>query len=141
MLSEIQNLPKGAKDFVYLNQKGILVVLIAETSMMSKLGTFISNISSGKGKEEMSSVLLYQEEPLGSLEFNKLWKKSFDTEACIMCLDTTTPYLAAGFTNGSITCLKITDGFSKQQEYCKVFCHNQTITGMIVLPESGLNLK
>lgn len=80
MLSEIQNLPRGAKDFIYLNQKGILFVLIAETSMMSKLGTFISNFSSAKGKEEMSSVLTYQEDPPGSLEFAKLWKKSFEIE-------------------------------------------------------------
>jgi len=79
-LSEIQNFPRGVQDFIYIPQKGLLFILLTETSVVSKLGALISNISSNKNKEEVSSVLLYKENPLNSLEFTKVWKKSFNTE-------------------------------------------------------------
>jgi len=38
----------------------------------------------------------------------------------VICLDQTTPYLAIGFSNGSVTCLKLEkDDYSKQQEVNK----------------------
>lgn len=130
-LSEIRDLPRGVRDLIYLPQKGVLFALLSETSVISKLGTFISNFSNPKGKEEISSVVFYKEDPPNSLEFTRVWKKSFENEVIIIilafylllqastiCLDPTTPYLAIGFVNGTVTCLKLSpeDNFAKQQE-------------------------
>lgn len=136
-LTEIQNFPRGVQDFIYIPQKGLLFILLTETSVVSKLGAMISNISSNKNKEEVSSVLLYKEDPLNSLEWTKVWKKSFNNEASSMCLDLTTPFLTVGFASGQIICYKLEDDFSKHHEFCQVFCHNQAVKGMIVLPNSG----
>jgi len=136
-LTEIQNFPRGVQDFIYIPQKGLLFILLTETSVVSKLGAMISNISSNKNKEEVSSVLLYKEDPLNSLEWTKVWKKSFNNEASSICVDLTTPFLTVGFASGQIICYKLEDDFSKHHEFCQVFCHNQAVKGMIVLPNSG----
>jgi len=79
-ICEISNFPRGVKDFIYLPQKGILILLLAETNVVSKLGSIISNLSNTKSKEELCSVVLYKEESPNSFEFTRIWKKSFTIE-------------------------------------------------------------
>ena len=43
----------------------------------------------------------------------------------MICLDPTTPYLAVGFSNGSVTCLKLEgNDYSKHQEVYSVSLSN-----------------
>lgn len=83
MICEIKNLPMSVKDCAYYPNQAVLFVLLTETNMMSKLGAFISSFSNPATKEELSSVVAYKEDPPGSLEFSKLWKKNFDYEVKI----------------------------------------------------------
>jgi hypothetical protein len=80
MICEIKNLPMAVKDFAYYPKEGVLFVLLTETNVISKLGAFISSFSNPASKEELSSIVAYKEDPPGSLEFSKLWKKNFDYE-------------------------------------------------------------
>ena len=115
-LSVITNFPRGVQDFIYIPQKGLLFILLTETSVVSKFGALISNMSSAKGKEEVSSVILYKENPLNSLEFTKVWKKSFESEATTICLDQTTPFIVIGFASGQMICHKIEDDWNTHHE-------------------------
>jgi hypothetical protein len=68
------------KDFAFYPQKGILFALLSEANVMSKIGALISTFSNPNTKEELSCVIAYKEETIGSLEFVKLWKYGFEQE-------------------------------------------------------------
>jgi len=76
-LYEISDLPMGVKDFVYLPDKGVLFLLLAETRVVGKIGNFISSISK---PQEVSSVIAYREDPPGSLDFTQLWQHNLKLE-------------------------------------------------------------
>lgn len=67
----------GVKDFIYLPDKGVLFVLLAETRVVSKIGNFISSISK---TQEVSSVIAYREDPPGSFDFVQLWQHNLKLE-------------------------------------------------------------
>lgn len=67
----------SVRDFIYVPSKGVLFVLLSETRMVSKIGSFLSSISR---TAEVSSVMAYKEDSEGSLEFTKLWQYSLSNE-------------------------------------------------------------
>ncbi len=76
-LYEISDLPMSVKDFVYVEDKGVLFVLLTETRVVSKIGNFISSISK---PHEVGSVIAYKEDTPGSLEFTELWQYNLKLE-------------------------------------------------------------
>jgi len=135
-LYEIPNLPMSVKDFIYIPSKGVMFVLLSETRMVSKIGSFLSSISKSA---EVSTVMAYREEPEGSLEFTKLWQYSLSSEGTSLTWDHGLTILAIGHANGLIECLRVSTEleYEKYTSFCKIHCHTQNITGIILLPDTG----
>ena len=79
-ICEIRNLPRNATDFAYDHKAGSLFLLISESGVVSKIGSFFSAFKNPSKQDTLSSVIAFKEEPLGSLEFVKLWKHNYAAE-------------------------------------------------------------
>ena len=102
----------SVKDFVYIPSKGVLFVLLAETRIASKIGSFLSSIAK---TQEVSSVIAYKEEGEGSFEFTKLWQYNLSNEGCMLTWDHGLTILAIGHVNGLIECIRV----STELEYSR----------------------
>ena len=72
----------AVKDIIYIKENGILFILLNETGLLSKMDSLLSSFSgsSKDKKKELGALIAYKEEPNGSLEFQRLWKRGFDSE-------------------------------------------------------------
>jgi hypothetical protein len=76
----------SVSDMIFIPTRGVLILGLRETSIISKMESYFTMKLFGKkpdnsnqkvNTDPMGAVLMYIESPLGSYNFTKLWRKNF----------------------------------------------------------------
>eukprot|EP01016_Furgasonia_blochmanni_P039362 TRINITY_DN4880_c0_g1_i2.p1 TRINITY_DN4880_c0_g1~~TRINITY_DN4880_c0_g1_i2.p1 ORF type:complete len:567 (+),score=161.86 TRINITY_DN4880_c0_g1_i2:131-1831(+) len=145
---EIKNLPMSVCDMIFLPTRGVLILGLRETSIISKMESYFTMKLFGKKNENnnqkvntdpMGAVLLYIESPLGSYNFTKLWRKNFGSGVSCIEWDDDLALLGVGLEDGTIECLSLAPehNFENYDEFCIVKRHTDTVNDMAFLGTTG----
>eukprot|EP01017_Pseudomicrothorax_dubius_P006938 TRINITY_DN12080_c0_g1_i3.p1 TRINITY_DN12080_c0_g1~~TRINITY_DN12080_c0_g1_i3.p1 ORF type:complete len:554 (+),score=75.89 TRINITY_DN12080_c0_g1_i3:61-1662(+) len=143
LVADIDYLPMGVRDLLYLNEAGILFIGMAETSTLSRIGSFITTSLFRKNPSTDSSylgaVLAYGANPKDSFAFSQLWRKNISAGVSCLCWDEGLRMLAIGTEDGSIECVTVSaeKGYRYASELCTISVHRAAVTALVFDPTTA----
>ena len=138
-LSEFKDLPLGVKDFIYLENEGIMFIICSDMSLTSRVDAYISNVNlpwENKTESHISvggffAYKIKYDSTLG-LFFDKIYAKSFPEQTCALNYDRESHTVNIGLDTGRIVFLKIDSesNFQTYENYIDYKPHKSRITGI-----------
>jgi len=120
MIAELDDFPLGVRDFLYLNDRGWLIVALSDMKLASRLDSYLTNTSMPweKKKDEATTfasvgALLYYQvgvDPVSkNWTFYRKWAKNFSSQTNILEWSPEQKYTFVGLDSGKISLFKMND--------------------------------
>ena len=142
-ITELGDLPLGVRDFVYLENEGILFIGLSDMKITSRIDAYLTNATFPWEKQAgthvtVGALLVYRvtrpADFFGDWKYDRLWVKSFPVQTNTMCWEASLKLLAIGMDDGKISCLRISPEhkYLQYEEYCTLKAHTARVMGLAI---------
>ena len=130
----------GYRDIVYLPEKSLLVTVTSDMSAISRIDSYVTNMNlpweKNKGQVLLSVGVLevwVQSKKQDGFSFDRLWAKSFKSQAICIGWNEALSCISAGCDDGTVQILRIdTEQPMKYKELYSGKVHNGRVMGMYI---------
>eukprot|EP00828_Plagiopyla_frontata_P039395 TRINITY_DN517_c0_g2_i1.p1 TRINITY_DN517_c0_g2~~TRINITY_DN517_c0_g2_i1.p1 ORF type:complete len:316 (-),score=38.60 TRINITY_DN517_c0_g2_i1:401-1348(-) len=130
----------GLRDFHYQEDKGILISLVSEMNVVSRVDSLLTNIkmpwenSTQDVLVTVGAVEFYGQISVDNWKFEIIWAKTFASQAICMMWDQSTGLLAVGLDDGSLYIEKVyaESNYIKHEQDLSAKVHSARIMGVAI---------
>ena len=113
LVAEVSNFSQGIRDFVFNQDKGILFALISDMNVASRVDAYLTNIKF-PWEKDLPDVIVsvgvlecYILKDKDEWKFERVWVKTFNSQAISLYWDQTSNNLIVGLDDGKIMAFNI----------------------------------
>lgn len=136
----------GVRDFIYANDKGWMFVAMSEMNIVSRLDSYLTNVSMPWEKKQESTYVtvgafsfhrITVDPETGDWKFTRLWACNFPSQTNILCWAQGTQTILLGMDSGKIAFLQVSEDENSMSQLHDIEVHKKRVMGIKIDEETG----
>ena len=134
LIAELPELPLGVRDFVYMEDIGMLFLALSDMNISSRMDAFFTNIKlpwdKDSGQIIVGAVLGYKVTKGATWKFERLWVQPYFLQTNILAWCGPLNLLTVGMDDGFVHGLKVTaaSSYTSHEEVFTIFAQKYSVS-------------